>query len=286
MSKATPNNAAATDAAAGKRGVASQPGKTGPLTGMQTGLISSITVVLVLVVWALVTHLGLVKPLFLPKLETVWQAFADAIEGKIDGAPLTEHVAMSLFRVISAFLLAALIGIPIGLAMGLSPAIRAILDPFIEFYRPLPPLAYLPLVIIWFGIGETSKILLIFLACFAPVALAARAGVLSASSDQINAARALGASHLQLLRFVVFPAALPDILVGLRIGMGVGWTTLVAAEMVAASTGIGQMVLNASNFLRTDIVMMGIFVIGGFAIIFEFAMRWLERKLVPWRGKS
>jgi len=286
MSKATPNNAAATDAAAGERGVASQPGKTGPLTGMQTGLISSITVVLVLVVWALVTHLGLVKPLFLPKLETVWQAFADAIEGKIDGAPLTEHVAMSLFRVISAFLLAALIGIPIGLAMGLSPAIRAIMDPFIEFYRPLPPLAYLPLVIIWFGIGETSKILLIFLACFAPVALAARAGVLSASSDQINAARALGASHLQLLRFVVFPAALPDILVGLRIGMGVGWTTLVAAEMVAASTGVGQMVLNASNFLRTDIVMMGIFVIGGFAIIFEFAMRWLERKLVPWRGKS
>jgi taurine transport system permease protein len=117
------------------------------------------------------------------------------------------------------------------------------------------------------------------------VALAARAGVLSASSDQINAARALGASHLQLLRFVVFPAALPDILVGLRIGMGVGWTTLVAAEMVAASTGVGQMVLNASNFLRTDIVMMGIFVIGIFAIIFEFAMRWLERKLVPWRGK-
>lgn len=259
--------------------------KAEPLTGAQTGLISATTVVLVLIVWALVTHLGLVKPLFLPKLETVWQAFLDAVEGKIDGAPLTEHVAMSLLRVISAFVLAALIGIPVGLAMGLNPAIRAMLDPFIEFYRPLPPLAYLPLVIIWFGIGETSKILLIYLACFAPVALAARAGVLSASSDQINAARALGASGGQLLRFVIFPAALPDILVGLRIGMGVGWTTLVAAEMVAASTGVGQMVLNASNFLRTDIVMMGIFVIGCFAIIFEFAMRLLERKLVPWRGK-
>jgi taurine transport system permease protein len=281
MSEATPTNAAS-DVAALK---AVRPAKTGPLTGIQTGLISATTVVLVLVVWALVTHLGLVKPLFLPKLETVWRAFLDAVEGKIDGAPLTEHLAMSLVRVISAFVLAALIGIPIGLAMGLSPAIRAMLDPFIEFYRPLPPLAYLPLVIIWFGIGETSKILLIFLACFAPVALAARAGVLSASSDQINAARALGASSGQLLRFVVFPAALPDILVGLRIGMGVGWTTLVAAEMVAASTGVGQMVLNASNFLRTDIVMMGIFVIGCFAIIVEFAMRWLERKLVPWRGK-
>ena len=255
------------------------------LTGIHMGLISALTVLLVLTAWAVVTHLGFVKPLFLPKLETVLNAFIAAVEGNIDGAPLTEHIMMSLFRVISAFVLAALIGIPVGLAMGLSPAIRSMLDPFIEFYRPLPPLAYLPLVIIWFGIGETSKILLIYLACFAPVALAARAGVLSASSDQINAARALGASRWQLLRFVVFPAALPDILVGLRIGMGVGWTTLVAAEMVAASTGVGQMVLNASNFLRTDIVMMGIFVIGFFAIVFEFAMRWLERKLVPWRGK-
>jgi taurine transport system permease protein len=256
------------------------------LTGVRMGLISTITVLMVLAIWTIVTHLGIVKPLFLPKLETVLNAFISAVEGNIDDAPLLEHVLMSLFRVISAFVLAAVIGIPIGLAMGLSPAIRAMLDPFIEFYRPLPPLAYLPLVIIWFGIGETSKILLIFLACFAPVALAARAGVLSASSDQINAARALGANRWQLLRFVAFPAALPDILVGLRIGMGVGWTTLVAAEMVAASTGVGQMVLNASNFLRTDIVVMGIFVIGFFAIIFEFAMRSLEKKLVPWRGKT
>lgn len=256
-----------------------------PLTAVQTGLISTITVLLALAVWLVVTHMGLVKPLFLPKLETVLAAFASALEGNIDGAPLLDHIGMSLLRVISAFALAALIGIPVGLAMGLSPAIRAMLDPFIEFYRPLPPLAYLPLVIIWFGIGEMSKILLIFLACFAPVALAARAGVLSASSDQINAARALGASRIQLLRFVVFPAALPDILVGLRIGMGVGWTTLVAAEMVAASTGVGQMVLNASNFLRTDIVMMGIFVIGFLAIIFEIGMRQLEKKLVPWRGR-
>ncbi len=250
-----------------------------------TGLISTITVVFVLAVWLVFTHMGLIKPLFLPKLETVLAAFSSALEGNIDGAPLLDHIGMSLLRVISAFALAALIGIPVGLAMGLSPAIRAMLDPFIEFYRPLPPLAYLPLVIIWFGIGETSKILLIFLACFAPVALSARAGVLAASSDQINAARALGASRMQLLRFVVFPAALPDILVGLRIGMGVGWTTLVAAEMVAASTGVGQMVLNASNFLRTDIVMMGIFVIGFLAIIFEIGMRTLEKKLVPWRGK-
>lgn len=249
------------------------------------GLVSLVTILASLAVWAVVTHMGLVKPLFLPKLETIFSAFMDAVEGRIDGAPLTDHIAMSLMRVVTAFALAALVGIPVGIATGLSPILRAALDPFIEFYRPLPPLAYLPLVIIWFGIGETSKILLIFLACFAPVALAARAGVSAAAADQINAARALGASRRQVVMHVVLPAAMPDILVGLRIGMGVGWTTLVAAEMVAASTGVGQMVLNASNFLRTDIVLMGIFVIGFFATLFEFGMRWLERRLVPWKGK-
>jgi taurine transport system permease protein len=248
-------------------------------------LISLATIALALLAWMAATQAGLVKPLFLPRPGSVLGAFKDALEGRIDGAPLLDHVLTSLMRVASAFALAALVGIPVGLATGLSPALRAAFDPFIEFYRPLPPLAYLPLVIIWFGIGETSKILLIFLACFAPVALAARAGVAAAGIDQINAARALGASRAQVVRHVVLPAALPDILVGLRIGMGVGWTTLVAAEMVAASTGIGQMVLNASNFLRTDIVVMGILVIGALAALFEFGMRRLERRLTPWKGR-
>lgn len=248
-------------------------------------LISLATIAVAFVAWLAATQTGLVKPLFLPRPASVLGAFSDALDGRIDGAPLVEHVMTSLMRVVGAFALAALVGIPVGLATGLSPTLRAILDPFIEFYRPLPPLAYLPLVIIWFGIGETSKILLIFLACFAPVALAARAGVSAASLDQVNAARALGASRAQVVRHVILPAALPDILVGLRIGMGVGWTTLVAAEMVAASTGIGQMVLNASNFLRTDIVVMGILVIGALAAAFEFGMRRLERRLAPWKGK-
>src|SRR3712207_4598118 len=169
--------------------------------------------------------------------------------------------------------------------MGLNGVVRGIFDPLIEFYRPLPPLAYLPLMIIWFGIGEISKVLLIFLACFAPVALAARSGVLSASQDQINAARSMGASRMQVLLHVVLPAALPEILVGLRIGMGVGWTTLVAAEMVAANSGLGQMVLNASNFLRTDVVILGIIIIGLVAYGFEVLMRQLEARLVPWKGR-
>ena len=254
-----------------------------PNAGMP--LVSVVTVLALVALWIGVTQTGLVKPLFLPGPSAILKAFAQAWTGDFDGNPLTVQIGASLVRVIGAFLLASAVGIPAGLAMGASRVARAVLDPLVEFYRPLPPLAYLPLMVIWFGIGETAKVLLIFLACFAPVALATRAGVLSASADQVNAARSMGASRWQVLLHVVLPAATPDILVGLRIGMGVGWTTLVAAEMVAANAGLGQMVLNASNFLRTDVVVMGILVIGFFAVLFEVGMRWLERVLVPWKGK-
>jgi taurine transport system permease protein len=190
-----------------------------------------------------------------------------------------------MYRVFAAFALAVGIGIPVGVAMGVSRVARGFFDPLIEFYRPLPPLAYLPLMVIWFGIGELSKIILLFLAIFAPVALSARAGVRSVSQEQIQAARSMGASSSQVILHVIVPGALPEILVGLRIGMGVGWTTLVAAEMVAADAGLGKMVFNASNFLRTDIVILGILVIGFVAYAFEMLMRWVERRAVPWKGK-
>jgi taurine transport system permease protein len=169
--------------------------------------------------------------------------------------------------------------------MGTSRIARGIFDPPIEFYRPLPPLAYLPLMIVWFGIGEESKIILLFLAIFAPVTLAARAGVRSVSQEQIQAALSMGASRAQVIRHIILPGALPEILVGLRIGMGVGWTTLVAAEMVAADAGLGKMVFNASNFLRTDVVILGILLIGFVAFAFELTLRWFERWAVPWKGK-
>jgi taurine transport system permease protein len=248
-------------------------------------VISVVTVVGLFVLWFAVTNLGLVKPLFLPKPQAVWEQFADYLFGRANDKPLWQHFAASLFRVFSAFFLACLTAIPIGIAMGMSRVARGIFDPPLEFYRPLPPLAYLPLIIIWFGIDELPKVLLIFLSCFAPLALAARSGMRSAAPEQINAAYSMGATYGQIIRHVILPAALPDILVGMRIAIGFGWTTLVAAEMVAASVGLGQMVLNASNFLRTDIVIMGIVVIGVVAYAFDLLMRWVERKLVPWKGR-
>jgi taurine transport system permease protein len=169
--------------------------------------------------------------------------------------------------------------------MGVSRIARGIFDPPLEFYRPLPPLAYLPLMIIWFGIGEQAKIILLFLSIFAPVVLAARSGVKSISQEQIQAASSMGASKFQVIRHVIMPGAMPEILVGLRIGMGVGWTTLVAAEMVAADAGLGKMVFNASNFLRTDVVILGILIIGLVAAAFELLMRLIESRAVPWKGR-
>jgi taurine transport system permease protein len=247
--------------------------------------ISVVTVVALLALWALITNMGWVKPLFLPKPQAVFQQFYEYLTGQANDKPLWQHFAASMFRVFSAFALACITAIPIGIAMGMSRVARGIFDPPLEFYRPLPPLAYLPLIIIWFGIDELPKVLLIFLSCFAPLALAARSGMRSASQEQINAAYSMGASYLQVIRHVILPSALPDILIGMRIAIGFGWTTLVAAEMVAANLGLGQMVLNASNFLRTDIVIMGIIVIGVVAYLFDLLMRWVERAAVPWKGR-
>jgi taurine transport system permease protein len=237
--------------------------------------------------WWAATFFHWIPPLFLPSPQAVWSAFVDAWNGRIQGGlPLSEHLMWSAIRVFGAFALASLTAVPVGILMGVSRIARGLLDPPLEFYRPLPPLAYLPLVVIWFGIDETAKLIVIYLACFAPIAMAARAGARSATAEQVNAAYSLGASFSQVVRHVVLPAALPEILTGLRIAIGFGWTTLVAAEMVAATAGLGQMVLNASSFLRTDVVVMGIVLIGLIAWTFDLGMRALERRLVPWRGKS
>lgn len=247
--------------------------------------IASVTVLCLLLLWLLVGNSGWVKPLFLPSPQAVLAKFLQVATDGFAGATLWEHTAISLSRVFGAFALACLTAIPIGVMMGVSRVARGVFDPPIEFYRPLPPLAYLPMVIIWFGIGEFSKIYLIFLAIFAPMAIAARSGVRSVSIEQIHAAYSMGASSTQVIWHVILKSALPEIFTGMRIGIGVGWTTLVAGEMVASNRGLGFMVLNAAEFLASDVVIMGIIVIGLFAFAFDLLMRYLERVLVPWKGK-
>ena len=266
-----------------------RPTKPGEVYGVpgqgSSPWLSVASIATLIFAWWLVTAMGLVKPLFVPSPGAIVAKFLDVWQDGFTGTSLLQHVTVSTARVFGAFLLACAIGIPLGLAMGMSPAIRGIFDPPIEFYRPIPPLAYLPLMIIWFGIGETSKVLLIFLSIFAPVALGARSGVRSAAIEQIHAAYSFGASRWQVMRHVILPSALPEILTAMRIGIGFGWTTLVAAEMVAATEGLGYMVLSASQFLQTSTVMVGIIVIAAIAYAFDLLMRLVERRLVPWKGR-
>lgn len=263
-----------------------KPGETYGVPGQgESLLVSAISAAILLGIWSLATWLGWIKPLFLPSPWAIVQKLFDISVDGFANYSLWAHIGISVARVFGALLLACAIAVPVGLAMGMSRIMRGVLDPPLEFYRPVPPLAYLPLMIVWFGIGELSKVLLIFLAIFAPVAIGTRSGVRSAAIEQIHAAYSLGASRWQVLWQVILPAALPEIITSIRIGMGVGWTTLVAAEMVAATNGIGFMVLSASEFLQTSTVILGIVIIAAIAYAFDQVMRILERRLVPWKGR-
>lgn len=254
--------------------------------GVSARAVSAVTILVMLALWALSARLQLVSPVFLPSPVAVWNKFIlVARDGFVD-ATLLQHAAASLWRVFAALVAAIFIGVPVGLAIGISTIGRGIFDPLLEFLRPIPPLAYLPLVIIWFGIGEPSKILVIAIAMLAPVALSTASGVRGVSQERINAARSLGATQRQVVRHVILPSALPAILTGLRIALGAGWSTLVAAELVAATRGLGFMIQSAAQFLVTDVVVMGILVIAAIAFVLEFTLRRIERVLVPWAGRE
>ncbi|OCP19560.1 MULTISPECIES: ABC transporter permease subunit [unclassified Ensifer] len=244
--------------------------------------ISAATVAALVGLWGLVSLYGLVPPLFLPSPLAVLRALGGLVVTGFVDATLAQHVATSLSRIFGALGVALVLGVPAGLTIGTSRWGKGILDPIVEFLRPLPPLAYLPLVIIWLGIGEASKIAVIALAMLPPIILSTASGVKSASADHINAARAFGASRWQLLLQVILPSALPSVLTGMRIALGAGWSTLVAAELVAATRGLGFMIQSAAQFLVTDIVIAGIVVIAVVAFLFEVIARLIERRLVPW----
>ncbi len=226
------------------------------------------------------------EPIWLPAPEAVWKRFREISTEGYRNSTLWEHLGFSLFRVIVGFILGAIVGIPLGYAMGLSAWFRGWFDPIVEFMRPVPPLALIPLVIIWAGIGEVGKIILLFLAALWIMAIAARSGVSGVRISKVHAAYSLGASRWQIMRYVIIPNSLPEIFTGARVAMGVCWGTVVAAELVAAEKGAGMMIMVASKFQSTDIVLMGIILIGIIGFSIDMLMRWIERILVPWKGKG
>ncbi|MEM8750556.1 MAG: ABC transporter permease subunit [Pseudomonadota bacterium] len=226
------------------------------------------------------------EPVWLPPPEKVVSRLIEISQSGYQNFTLLEHLFWSLLRVVAGFVAGAIIGIPLGYAMGLSDYFRGWFDPIVEFMRPVPPLALIPLVIIWAGIGELGKIILLFLAALWIMAIAARAGVSGVNIAKVHAAYSLGASKTQILRHVIVPNSLPEIFTGARVAMGVCWGTVVAAELVAAEKGAGMMIMVASRFQLTDIVIMGIILIGVIGYGIDIMMRQLENMLVPWKGRS
>lgn len=250
-----------------------------------TTVISVVTLSALLALWFAATRLNWTSPLFLPSPAEVFKQFvAVATDGYAEGK-LLDHVLSSLGRLFAAISFGVVLGIPIGLAMGLNRWARGIFSVPIDLYWGLPPLAYLPLLIIWLGIGETSKIVLLTLSTFAPICFSAQAGVRSVPGERVNAALSLGANSAQIFTSIILPSALPEILTGVRIAIAAGLSTLVAAELIAARSGVGYMIMSAANFLAIDVVFVGLIVIAVFAFALSGAMRWLERRLVPWKGK-
>ena len=249
-------------------------------------LVGVAAVLVALAAWSLAADLQLVSPTFLPPPLAVWHALITAQVDGYRGHTLLVHTAYSLFRVVTGFVAAVALGVPLGLLMGRHRILYAVVDPFIEFFRPLPPLGYYMLLVLWLGIGEASKIALLFLSGFPIMVVSAASAVRGVQEDRLRIARALGLSEYQVFWSVILPATLPALFTAARLTVGVTFGSLVAAEIVAASSGLGFLILNSSQYLRTNYVFMGIFVIGLIAFLLDRLTLALERFFVPWAGKA
>jgi taurine transport system permease protein len=198
----------------------------------------------------------------------------------------TGHIWDSIMRVVAGLFLGIVLGVPLGLFMGLSRFAKGFFDPLIELYRPVPPLAWAPLILTIFGIQDDGKIFLLFMVAFAIMVISARTGATGTQLSKIHAAHSLGASRKQIIREVILPNSLPEILTGIRISIGVCWGTLVAAEMLAGTTGIGFVENVARKQSDYEIIWVTIILLGVLGLLFDLIMRWIINRTIPWRGKG
>lgn len=255
-------------------------------TAGRLAVVSIASVLAVLLLWQASGSLGWVDPLMLPPPTELWHTLVELTQEGYRQTPLWQHLLTSTLRALVAFVVAILVGVPLGLSMGLSATLSATLNPFVQFLRPLPKIALVPLVIVWFGIGEGAKFFLIFIATVLSIVVGAAAAVAHISQARLRAAQTLGASRRQLFSHVVLPHALPELFTTVRLAIGIGWTSLIAAEMVAANSGLGWMVINAGSYLRTDVVMLGILLLGLIGYLFDVGLVLLQRRYAPWAGKD
>ncbi len=261
-------------------------------------------IVFIFIWWFLTTPMpwgdgkAIMLPLYLPSIPDVWNAFvlsntihpiAPGVNRMVVGAYdyyLWQHLLATLQRIGFGLLFAIIVGIPLGLLMASFKFVNTAAEPYINFLRALPPLGYIGLLIVWFGIGNTSKIWLLFLAAFPPITIATIAGVRGIREDQIHAAQTLGAKGYQVITNVMIPATAPDLITGIRVALGFAWTTVVAAELNNGIPGIGGLAYLSGTELKTPLTIACIIVIGITAIALDSGIKALEKRLVPWRGKA
>lgn len=225
---------------------------------------------------------GWISPLMLPPPVEVWEAFSGMLSEPYLGHTLLGHTTVSLSIVLGGWLLGGVVGLPLGIAIGWSSRIRWIAFPLFQLLRPIPPLAWIPLAIVWLGIGDMARIFVVFLAALIPWVMNSIEAVNSVDPLLVRAARSLGAGNALILRRVVIRSALPTIVAGARVALGNAWMTLIAAELLAASAGLGYVTLNSSKTLDTDIMVTAMLVIGVLGAIFSYGMRLLVRVIAPW----
>lgn len=243
-----------------------------------TGTI--LTFVFILIIWWIMSVFQIVPAVFLPSPVKVFFTFTELIQ---TGSYWTD-IGISIYRVFMGFLLAAIIGIPLGVLAGAFKFSESIIIPLSEFIRYMPAPAFIPLVMVWAGIGETAKILIIFIGSFFQLVIMVADDTRAVNKDLIYASYTLGADRRTALLKVIVPALLPRLFATLRLIMGWAWTYLVVAELVAADSGLGYSIMKAQRFMNTDIIFVGILVIGLLGLIIDRLFVVIERLLFPWSG--
>jgi NitT/TauT family transport system permease protein len=243
-------------------------------------LIAASSFALWLLLWWAITAIGIIDPLFLPGPAAVFRRFWSWLR---DG-DLLQDAAISTFRVIAGFLASAVVALPLGLFIGAYKPVRAFFEPLLEFARYLPAVAFVPVVLLWTGIGEASKITVIWIGTFFQMVIMLSEDVARVPLTQIEAARTLGATGREVLLLVLLRSSMPAMFDTLRITLGWAWTYLVVAELVAANSGLGYAILKAQRFLQTDRIFVGIMLIGLIGLATDQLLRWVHRRLFPWAG--
>lgn len=253
---------------------------------MRLNVLKLIILVTVVALWQLVSFSWFFLHQVIPSpWETVLSIKALSIAGLPHGYRLITHIEQSLYRVLYGFFLALIVAIPLGIMMGWSRVLREMVTPLVEIVRPIPPLAWIPLAIFWFGIGLKSAVFIIFLGAFFPILLSTVSGVLSVDTLLIEAARTLGARRRDIYLKILVPAATPAIYTGARIGMGIAWMTLIAAEFtgVKSGYGLGYMIMVARDIQRPDHIVAGMIIIGVIGYTLDIFLRGVEHTLLKWR---